>query len=192
MKHHKFLIPALGLPVSMHLCAQTSIGNDGWEQAQFELVSSHCAWLIESRSGAAKLPFLDIRTRAEAMYVGMPEFVDALAPDVKHQDVMTDWDAKRNSYQLEPVQDFVPEVRRRLQKKGLSKTDPVVLICRSGDRSARAADRQAEDGFTNVGSVADGFEGNMNKDGRRSVDGWKNAGLPWIYKLDREKMYFPR
>jgi hypothetical protein len=32
----------------------------------------------------------------------------------------------------------------------------------------------------------------MNKDGRRSVDGWKNAGLPWIYKLDREKMYFPR
>ena len=126
------------------------------------------------------------------MYVGMPEFVDALAPDVKHQDVMTDWDAKRNSYQLEPVQDFVPEVRRRLQKKGLSKTDPVVLICRSGDRSARAADRLAEDGFTNVGAVGDGVEGNMNKDGRRSVDGWKNAGLPWIYKLDREKMYFPR
>ena len=105
---------------------------------------------------------------------------------------MTDWDAKRNSYQLEPVQDFVPEVRRRLQKKGLSKTDPVVLICRSGDRSARAVDRLAEDGFTDVGSVVDGFEGNMNKDGRRSVDGWKNAGLPWIYKLDREKMYFPR
>ena len=41
MKHHKFLIPVLGLPVSMHLCAQTSIGNDGWEQAQFELDSSH-------------------------------------------------------------------------------------------------------------------------------------------------------
>ena len=41
MKHHKFLIPVLGLPVSMHLCAQTSIGSDGWEQAQFELDSSH-------------------------------------------------------------------------------------------------------------------------------------------------------
>ena len=40
MKHHKFLIPALGLPVSMHLCAQTSIGSDRWEQAQFELESS--------------------------------------------------------------------------------------------------------------------------------------------------------
>ena len=35
MKHQKFLIPVLGLLVSMHLCAQTSIGSDGWEQAQF-------------------------------------------------------------------------------------------------------------------------------------------------------------
>ena len=42
MKHHKFLIPVLDLLVSMHLCAQTSIGSDRWEQAQFELVSSHC------------------------------------------------------------------------------------------------------------------------------------------------------
>ena len=29
MKHQKFLIPVLGLLVSMHLCAQTSIGSDG-------------------------------------------------------------------------------------------------------------------------------------------------------------------
>ena len=41
MKHHKFLIPVLGLLVSMHLCAQASMGSDGWEQAQFELESSH-------------------------------------------------------------------------------------------------------------------------------------------------------
>ena len=41
MKHHKFLIPVLDLLVSMHLCAQTSIGSDRWEQAKFELESSH-------------------------------------------------------------------------------------------------------------------------------------------------------
>ena len=142
------------------------------------------------------MPFLDIRTRAEAMYVGMPEFVDALAPDVEHQDVMTDWDAKRNSYQLEPVQDFVPEVRRRLQKKGLSKTDPVVLICRSGDRSSKAADRLQAAGFGKVYSVAEGVEGDTAKDGakagQRVVNGWKNANLPWTYKLDKAKMYFPK
>jgi hypothetical protein len=40
--------------------------------------------------------------------------------------------------------------------------------------------------------VVDGFEGDMSKDGRRAVNGWKNAGLPWSYQLAREKMYFPR
>ena len=56
MKHHKFLIPVLGLPVSMHLCAQTSIGSDGWEQAQFELgcdssTTSGCGQWASSAAG---------------------------------------------------------------------------------------------------------------------------------------------
>jgi len=37
----------------------------------------------------------------------------------------------------------------------------------------------------NAYTVVDGFEGDRNKDpsspnyGRRNVNGWKNAGLPW-------------
>ena len=147
---------------------------------------------IESRGGASRVLFLDLRTRAEAMYVGMATPVDALVPFVEHQELMTDWDPQRNIYRLEPLQDFVPEVNRRLKDKGLVKTDTVVLICRSGDRSSRGANRLAEDGFTQVWSVVDGFEGDMSKDGRRSVNGWKNAGLPWSYKLDKAKMYFLR
>jgi len=147
---------------------------------------------LKAKGSPGKLLFLDLRTRAEAMYVGMPTGVDALVPYVEHQELMTDWDAKRANYRLEPLQDFMPEVHRRLQEKGLSKSDVVVLICRSGDRSARAANRLMEDGFTQVWSVVDGFEGDMSKDGRRSVNGWKNAGLPWSYKLERERMYFPR
>jgi rhodanese-related sulfurtransferase len=102
---------------------------------------------------------------------------------------MNDWDAQRSAYKLDPVQDFVPEVNRRRAQKKLDKTDVVVLICRSGDRSARAADRLAQDGYTRVYSVVDGFEGDM-KDGRRSVNGWRNANLPWSYKLEKAKMYF--
>ena len=30
------------------------------------------------------------------------------------------------------------------------------------------------------------------KAGQRAVNGWKNAGLPWSYKLDKAKMYFPQ
>ena len=134
--------------------------------------------------------FLDVRTRTEAMYVGMAEPVDALVPFVEHQELMTDWDEQRNQYRLEPMQNFVPEVNRRLREKGLSKNDTVVLICRSGDRSGRAANRLADDGFMRVYSVVDGFEGDMSKDGRRTVNGWKNAGLPWGYRMERQKMYF--
>lgn len=136
--------------------------------------------------------FLDVRTRAEAMYVGMAGPVDALVPYVEHQELMTDWDETRRIYRLEPMQDFVPEVARRLQARGLGKDDPVVLMCRSGDRSSRGANRLAEDGYTRVHTVVDGFEGDLSPEGRRSVNGWKNAGLPWSYRLDRARMYFPR
>lgn len=156
------------------------------------LVAADVPAFIQAQGGAGKVLFLDLRTRAEAMYVGMATSVDALVPFVEHQELMTDWDAQRGMYRLEPLQDFVPEVNRRLAQKGLAKTDVVVLICRSGDRSSRGANRLADDGYTQVWSVVDGFEGDMGKDGRRSVNGWKNAGLPWSYKLERDRMYFAR
>lgn len=142
-----------------------------------------------------KVLFLDVRTRAEAMYVGMANAADFLVPYVEHQEVMTDWDDKRGMYLLEPNAEFTQEVARRLAQKGLTKTDKVILICRSGDRSAKAADILQLQGYTQVYSVAEGFEGDMGKEGaaagRRAVNGWKNAGLPWAYKLDKAKMFFP-
>ncbi len=42
----------------------------------------------------------------------------------------------------------------------------------------------------------DGFEGDVAKDGpqagQRVVNGWKHAGLPWTYKLDKVKLYLPQ
>ena len=142
------------------------------------------------KKNAGRVLFVDVRTRAEAMFVGMPSTVDGLVPFVETEEVMTTWDNAKSAYKLEPMQDFVPEINRRLKEKQLTKEDIVVLICRSGDRSSRAANRLAEDGFKRVYTVADGFEGDMSKEGRRNVNGWKNADLPWSYKLDKSKMYF--
>ena len=72
--------------------------------------------------------------------------------------------------------------------KNLNKNDRVILVCRSGERSARAADVLAKAGFTQVYNVVEGFEGDYGKTGRRDVNGWKNAGLPWTYKLDKAKI----
>lgn len=139
--------------------------------------------------------FFDIRTRAEAMYVGWPVDADALVPYVEHPEIMSDWDDKRFMYKLEPNQDFVPEVERRMKELGLGKDAPVILICRSGDRSSKAQDRLQVAGFTRVYSIAEGFEGDLErsgpKAGQRTVNGWKNTGLPWTYKLEKAKMYFP-
>lgn len=140
--------------------------------------------------------FFDVRTRAEAMYVGWPGDADALVPYVELPEMMTDWDDKRLAYKLEPNQDFLPEIERRLQEKGLGKAATIILICRSGDRSAKAADRLAMAGYGKVYSVVEGVEGDLAKEGptagQRTVNGWKNAGLPWTYQLERAKMYFPR
>ena len=138
----------------------------------------------------------DVRTRAEAMYVGWPGDADALVPFVEHPELMTEWDDKRYMYKLEPNQDFVPELERRLKDMGLGKDATIILICRSGDRSSKAADRLQAAGYGKVYSVAEGVEGDTAKDGakagQRVVNGWKNANLPWTYKLDKAKMYFPK
>ena len=103
------------------------------------------------------------------------------------------WDDARSTLKLEANPDFISEVRRRLNAKGLNPDSTVVLICRSGDRSAAASNLLAEAGFKTVYSVVDGFEGDLAADGpnagRRAVNGWKNSGLPWSYRLDRSKMY---
>ena len=139
--------------------------------------------------------FFDVRTRAEAMYVGWPGDADALVPFVEHPEIMSDWDDKRFMYKLEPNQDFVPEFERRMKELGLGKDAPVILICRSGDRSSKAQDRLQAAGYTRVYGIAEGFEGDLEKGGpkagQRTVNGWKNTGWPWTYKLDKARMYFP-
>jgi rhodanese-related sulfurtransferase len=145
---------------------------------------------IKSQNG--KVLFLDVRTRAEAQFLGMAEGVDALVPYVEFQEFMTDWDENRAFYKLEPFSDFAPEVERRLKAKGLGKNDTILLICRAGERSSRAADLLESLGYTKVYTVLNGFEGELSAKGRRNVNGWKNDGLPWSYELDRKKMYFPR
>jgi rhodanese-related sulfurtransferase len=85
--------------------------------------------------------------------------------------------------------DFVAEVKRLAQPK-----DTLLLMCRSGGRSAMAVNQLAAAGFTNVYNITDGMEGDTVKDpdsvfvGKRMKNGWKNWGLPWAYGIDPEKI----
>jgi rhodanese-related sulfurtransferase len=136
---------------------------------------------------AKKTLFIDVRTQEETMFVGMASVVDANVPYLILPD-QPEYNAKKNTLKLVPNKLFVQKVEERLAAKGLTKNDRVILMCRSGDRSGPAANLLAKEGFTNVYSVVEGFEGDLSKDGRRTVNGWKNDGLPWSYDLQREKL----
>jgi rhodanese-related sulfurtransferase len=85
------------------------------------------------------------------------------------------------------------EVNKRLEQKGMDKDGKIIVMCRSGDRSAAAANFLAKAGLKNVYSVVDGFEGDLADDGpnkgQRVVNGWRNNKLPWSYTLAKTKMY---
>ncbi len=142
----------------------------------------------EIQAEESKILFLDVRTRAEVEVVGMPTVADANVPYMLMVEPMT-WNDDWGSFKMARNQNFLDAVKERLEEKGLTRDDKVFLMCRSGGRSASAADLLSKAGFTNVYSVVDGFEGDKAKNGKRILNGWKNSDLPWSYKLDKKKMY---
>lgn len=134
--------------------------------------------------------FIDIRTRGEVEYVGHPVGIDGHVPYAELSE-FGEWDDKAGRYKVELNSRFGAGVARLAERKRIGKSDVVVLICRSGDRSARAANLLADLGYTRVYSVLDGFEGDLSKEGRRTINGWRNAGLPWTYRLTGEQAYRP-
>ncbi|CAM3731308.1 rhodanese-like domain-containing protein [Polaromonas hydrogenivorans] len=74
-----------------------------------------------------------------------------------------------------------PRFVRELEAKTGGKDAVVLLLCRSGKRSALAAEAAAKAGFTQVFSVLEGFEGEIDEQQHRGVaDGWRFHGLPWV------------
>ena len=67
-----------------------------------------------------------------------------------------------------------------------------MVMCRSGSRSANAVNMLAKAEFKNLYTVTDGFEGDKSKEGKRTVNGWKNAGATWTYKLNQKLAYLPQ
>lgn len=179
------LVMAVAAPV---LAASPDLPQEKQTKLGKYLTAKETAELL--RSDRAKMLFVDTRTRAELAYVGMTHEIDGHVPYVELNEFW-EWDDKNGRFKVELNQNFGADVEKLLAHKGLAKADRIVLMCRSGDRSARAANLLADLGHTNVWTVVDGFEGDLSPAGRRDVNGWKNAGLPWTYKLDKTKLYLP-
>lgn len=58
---------------------------------------------------------------------------------------------------------------------------PIIIMCRIGGRSAAACQYLAENGFTNLTNMTEGFEGRVDEAGHRnSFEGWRARNLPWF------------
>jgi rhodanese-related sulfurtransferase len=122
-------------------------------------VSPAQAWELVSQQAAV---LLDVRTAEERKFVGY-------VPGSLHLPWLLGTAMQTN-----------PRFARELESK-IPKDAVILLLCRSGARSASAAAAAHRAGFSNAFNVQEGFEGDLDQHGHRGGrNGWRFHGLPWI------------
>lgn len=122
-------------------------------------VSPLDAWKLFSDGDAI---LVDVRTTEERKFVGH-------VPGSLHVAWATSTSLTRNPR-------FVRELEARVGKGAV-----ILLLCRSGKRSALAAEAAARAGFEHAFNVFEGFEGEIDAQQHRGHgDGWRFHGLPWV------------
>jgi rhodanese-related sulfurtransferase len=137
---------------------------------------AYAMWKVEPE----RIKILDVRTPEEYIFVGHPD----MARNIPLLFIKYQLQAGKNEPAIEPNHKFISF------SKGLfAPTDTLLVMCRSGGRSALAVNQLAKAGFVNVYNIIDGMEGdNVDDPGsvyhrKRMRNGWKNSGLPWTYDL---------
>jgi rhodanese-related sulfurtransferase len=134
------------------------------------------------------IKIIDVRTPEEFMFVGHP----AMAWKIPVAIQIYTWDAEKNIYPMKVLPDFVSRVQE------IAGPDDVLMVMsRSGVRSAIAVNMLAEAGYSQPYQILDGMEGDIVEDpsslykGQRMKNGWKNSGCPWTYNLKPDRMILP-
>ncbi len=180
------------LASSALLAAPASEVKQKW-RTPFDLyLTPREAWQMKMAEPGSVL-LIDVRTRAELKFIGMADAADANIPVRFLRDDYA-WSKKSNTYRTRENPDFVAAVERLLAIRGLDRNSPIILMCQSGSRVPVAARLLHAAGFSEVYTQYQGFEGFKATEGpdagKRVVNGWKNAKLPWSYRLDPARMYF--
>jgi rhodanese-related sulfurtransferase len=140
------------------------------------------------RAAPERIMILDVRTPEEFLFVGHA----TMAWKVPIAAQSYQWDEGKRHFPMRLLADFVSRVQT------IAKPDDTILVmCRSGGRSAIAVNLLAEAGFKQAFQILDGMEGDPVEDpasvflGQRLKNGWKNSGCPWTYELTPDRMVLP-
>ena len=183
---------ALGLAATSPAAAAPEPKNPARQSPWKLYVDSKEAFQMKQEKGD-KVLLVDVRDPIEIMFTGFSPIVDVNVPFKLAN--RAKWNPKKPVFMMEENPNFEAQIAEALAARNLPKSTPILLMCRSGGtRGAPSAKRLWGKGYDNVYVVVDGFEGGTVKQGEkknwRLVNGWKNAGLPWSYKLDPEKFPF--
>ncbi len=143
------------------------------------------AWQILQKDDKALL--IDVRDPVEIKFTGFASATDIHVP---WKVAATErWMDKHASWGMKANPNFEAELSAKLAELNADKNTTLIVMCRSGStRSAPVVNLLASKGYTQAWTVVDGFEGSKLKQGNskgvRAVDGWRNSGLPWGYKID--------
>lgn len=116
---------------------------------------------------------VDVRTAAEWQYVGTPDLT-GLGRRVR----LVEWVGYPGGV---PNERFVEQLRAEIadERGGAADGSPVLMLCRSGQRSIGAATAATAAGLGPAFNILEGFEGALDAHGHRGAEGWRAAGLPW-------------
>ncbi len=138
-------------------------------------VDARAAYRLKSEA-SHKVVLVDVRSQLEVVLAGRATAVDVHVPFIEHTLYRT---ANGRGWTMAENSGFIDELVHQLQRHSADIDTVILVMCRSGERSARVVDALAEAGYLLAVNMIDGFEGDLGSDGKRSVNGWKNAGLPW-------------
>lgn len=105
---------------------------------------------------------VDVRTAIEHSFIGHP-------PGAVHI-------AWKEFPGMQLNTSFVDQVKAAAPDKEA----PVLLLCRSGQRSLAAAQALEAEGYQHLVNIVEGFEGPLDENKHRgNLGGWRYHGLPW-------------
>ena len=131
-----------------------------------DLINSLDCFKILKEDNGAKL--IDVRTQPEWEFVGIPDL-----SSINKKPIFVSWE-------LYPDMNINNNFKNEIMSSNINKYDLIFFLCRSGNRSLKAAEYLITQGYRKCFNVFDGFEGNKNSKNHRSTsNGWKYNQLPW-------------
>jgi rhodanese-related sulfurtransferase len=159
-----------------------------WKQTTLGLYVTATEAYEKWKANPAGMTILDVRTPEEMIFVGCP----TMAWKIPVAAQSYQWDSVKKEFPMRLLPDFTARV-----SKVADPDDTILVMCRSGGRSAIAVHLLAQAGYEQVYNIVDGMEGDTVEDeqsvfaGQRLRNGWKNSACPWTYELTNERMVLP-